>query len=607
MALTNPYSKSWAFPWLSLEETNKIREQAKSITDDPYEQTLIQDDLYKKRYNTKAHEDFMSNRQGARMELRRASTEAPAGKTQNTNNSLDKMGTLADMYRQYGFNHGKNWDNIPDDELVSRFNSKNPSVKKMADNFLTWGNITEYKLAQELWVVKNKSGGYSISEEKKDDWEVSDTLTTVAEIGGGVVAADVGLNALWRWVEFAWKTIYDAPIDSSKPEALQIQRAWAAKRDAKIAVKNAKKDLKTAKRLEVGVADAEKELAKAEKELAKAEWKEVIKVADSAREYNIWGGLTEWWTAESRWIQARSEANQIFKQTIEPALEKSTAKINVQELINSLEDDIIDLAKNDPDKLKAYWEALESLKESYSGKEFANYSLKDAQTLKSWLQGRTPQKFYKWKEVTNELQELKWKLSSKLTNAVHTNLTEELGEESWKLYKHYANLSQYADDMARASTNGGLKGWFWNFWSSAYHKLTDWASAKAWLLLEKAWNGLKQATNPKARYETASKLVKKVKKDPKILTKWLKAITPGDLLMPDYSYGAVKERWWLNPWWDKLKEWVDKNWGSELTENEWKWLLGEEWYSLLDENWDNPLEKKWWTAEWILALLDSLE
>jgi len=603
MAITNPYSKSWAFPWLSLEETNKIKEQAKSMTDDPYEQMLIQDDLYKKKYNTKAHENFMSDRQNARMELHIKSNEAKDEKTKNTNNSLDKMGTLADMYRQYGFNHGKNWDNIPDDELVSRFNTKNPSVKKYADAYLTWWPESEYRLAQELGIAN----GLWKSNEAKDENNVVDNLVVGWEVIGGAAALDASLNALGRWAKFAWKTVYNAPIDSSKQEALQIQRTWAAKRDAKIAVKNAKKDLKTAKKLETWIAEAEENLAKAEKDLAKAEWKEVVKVADSAREYNVWGGLTEWWTAESRGIQARSEANQIFKQTIEPALEKSTAKVNVQELINSLEKDIVDLAKNDPDKLKAYGEALDSLKESYADPKFAEYTLKDTQVLKSWLQGRTPQKFWKWNEITNELQELKWKLSSKLTNAVHDNLTNELWEESWKLYRHYANLTQYADDMARASTNWWLKWGFWNLFNTVYHKLTDWGSAKVGLLLEKTGNAVEKATNPKVRVEATSKLIKKVKKDPKILTKWLKAIAPWDLLMPDYSYDTVNEKGWLNPWWDKLKERVDKNWGTELTENEWKGLLWEEWYNIIDENGKSSLEEKWWTPEGILALMDILE
>jgi hypothetical protein len=43
----------------------------------------------------------------------------------------------------------------------------------------------------------------------------------------------------------------------------------------------------------------------------------------------------------------------------------------------------MELAKNDPDKERAYLDALEDLKKSYSDPKFAEYSMKDTQTLKS--------------------------------------------------------------------------------------------------------------------------------------------------------------------------------------------------------------------------------
>jgi hypothetical protein len=45
--------------------------------------------------------------------------------------------------------------------------------------------------------------------------------------------------------------------------------------------------------------------------------------------------------------------------------------------------------------LSAYSDALEDLKNSYSDPKYAEYSMMDTQTLKSGIQGRTPQKFYK--------------------------------------------------------------------------------------------------------------------------------------------------------------------------------------------------------------------
>lgn len=617
MAINNSFNTTWvmngAFPWLSLEKTKEIKEKSKQMSDNPYEQSLIQDDLYKYELNKKTHTDFMKNRQNTRMEMNLRKAQAVNDpKTKNVMDSTDRMGALADIFREYWYEHGKNWDDMEDEELVSRFTTKNPSVKKYSDAFLTWWTDSEYRLSQELWITKPI---WSFRE-KQEESDSTDNLTTVAEIWGWIVGADLTLNAIWKWLEEWWKAIYELPIDSSMQEARAINRVWTRIKDAEAEVKAAKRNLKAAKIMWEWVEEAEKVLDTANKELKTAKWKKVVKVADTAREYNIWGWILEWWTAESRWIQASSEANQIFKNTIEPALEKSTEKVNVQEIINWLAEDIKDLAKNDPDKERAYLDALEDLKNSYSDPKFAEYSLKDTQTLKSWLQGRTPQKYFKWKggkyEITNEIQELKGVLSSKLTKAVHDGLDKvpEIWENAAKLYKDYANLKEYAGSMVKQSTNSWLKGWFWNFFNTAYHKLTDGASAKLWLLMNKWGEALKNATNPKVRVDKAWDIIKAVKKDPKVLLKWLKALNPWDLLMPDYSYEEMQEKInWKKPiaWWDELLEWVNKNWGDEITENEWRWLLGEEWYNLVNENGNNSLEEKGWTQEWILALLDSLE
>jgi hypothetical protein len=71
----------------------------------------------------------------------------------------------------------------------------------------------------------------------------------------------------------------------------------------------------------------------------------------------------------------------MFETEILPALQNSKQTINIQELIDSI--DIEELAKNDEDKPRAYADALEDLKNSYSDPKYAEYSMMDAQTLKS--------------------------------------------------------------------------------------------------------------------------------------------------------------------------------------------------------------------------------
>lgn len=122
------------------------------MSDDPFEQMLIQDDLHKSELANQNHQEFMQQRQQGRMSLDAQAINTKDPKTKNTSTSVKKMWALADLYRQYGYEHGKNWDDMWDEELVSRFNTKNPQVKKYADAFLTGWEDSEYRLAQQLWI-----------------------------------------------------------------------------------------------------------------------------------------------------------------------------------------------------------------------------------------------------------------------------------------------------------------------------------------------------------------------------------------------------------------------------------------------------------------------
>jgi len=469
-------TKQQKFPWLNAQQIANIEKYTENLT--WAEKNQEQQKLYQAMIQAIEAENFTDNRMAVNNERFRNSLSKTDNRECKFDQSACRQSTLVDMVKS-----ARNLRANTDEDTVMKMFMQEMDVKwidvEKLNNYLdNWDETILY----EAWLKEKPSNKW-----KKIATRIWEWLWVLA-------AADLWLYAAWKTAEKIGEKVYELPIDPSMQEARKINQAWTKVMDAEADVKAAKKDLTAAKRAGEWIEEAEKALETAEKDLAKAKWKKVVTVADTAREYNVGWWILKWWTAESRWIQASSKANQIFKRVIEPALEKSTEKVNVQELINWLEDDIKDLAKNDPDKLAAYGDALEDLKASYKDPKFANYSMKDTQTLKSWLQGRTPQKFYKWKEITNELQELKWVLASKLTNAVHTNLTKELWEDSAKLYRDYANLKEYAGNMIKQSTNGWLKGWFWNFWSTAYHSLTDGASAKVWLLLNKWWKWAAKAT-----------------------------------------------------------------------------------------------------------------
>lgn len=469
-------TKKDMFPWLTDAQINKIEELTKDLT--WAEKRQMQQTLYEKVIEKVHNENAKDSRTATENELWYKCLNEKNPQRKNYMSSCNRQEQVADKIKEK-----YNLDPLADTGEVIK-----GMMAEMQDK---WVDIDLYNKYLESW---DKEFLYKMWYEKKPSKKWKKIATSIWVWAWVLWAIDAWLYWAGALSEQAWKKIYDLPIDSSIQEARQVQKAWVAVKDAEEAVKDAKADLKAAKKTWEGIEEATEALETAQKELKTAKWKNIVKVSDTAREYNVWEWILEWWSAESRWIQAKSKANQIFKKTIAPALENSKATINVQELIDSLADDIEKLAKNDPDKLNAYNEALESLKDSYKDSKFANYSLKDSQTLKSWLQERTPQKFWKGKEVTNEIQELKGKLSSKLTNAVHTQLSKELWESSAKLYKDYSNLTEYAENMAKQSTNAWLKQGFWNFWSSAYHKLTDWASAKVWLALNKWGRAVKKAT-----------------------------------------------------------------------------------------------------------------
>ena len=469
-------TKQQKFPWLNAQQIANIEKYTENLT--WAEKNQEQQKLYQAMIQAIEAENFTDNRMAVNNERFRNSLSKTDNRECKFDQSACRQSTLVDMIKSARNLRANTDENTVMKMFMQEMDVKWIDVEKLNNYLDNWDETILY----EAW----------LKEKPSNKWK---KIATTLWVGAWIIAwADATLYGAWKLSEKIGEKIYDLPIDSSMQEAKKINQAWTKVMDAKEAVKDAKADLKAAKKTWEWIEEAQEALETAEKNLKTAKWKKVVKVADTAREYNVWEWILEWWTAESRWIQASSKANQIFKKTIEPALEKSTAKINVQELIEWLAKDIKDIAKNDPDKERAYLDALKDLKKSYKAKEFANYSMKDAQTLKSWLQGRTPQKFYKWKEITNELQELKWILWSKLTNAIHKNLTNELWESSAKLYKDYANLKEYAGNMVKQSTNAWLKAWFWNFWSTTFHNLTDGASAKVWLLLNKWWKWVAKST-----------------------------------------------------------------------------------------------------------------
>lgn len=242
------------------------------------------------------------------------------------------------------------------------------------------------------------------------------------------------------------------------------------------------------------------------------------------------------WTRAQIWVQSEVWAKNIRQKTIQPALEKSTSTVNIQDEIASLWDDILKMAKQDPDKIAEYMKAFDKMKAAYADPKYANMKLLDVQDLKSWLQARTPWKFFKWEEITNAYRELRGKLSSKLVNKLHTKLSSEVWEDTAKLYRDYNNLKTIAKIWPKARSQSGRMWWAWSFMSWISEELATPITTTTGKLTYKTGKALQAL--PKKLLDTMKKVPWVVKSMP------LKEMAK--TMIKEMPAGLLAEQFWQN-------------------------------------------------------------
>ncbi len=196
----NSFVKTWgkAFPWLSLDLSRAIREKSKAVSSDPYEQTLIQSDLYKKVLDEKKHEDFVKERTQWKMELYERAKDSKSVVQKKDNTTLSRTGSLADMLRNYGHSLWKDWDSIGDQELIERFVAKNPWNKADFDDFIN-GDESDYSFAKRMWFTWT-------NKEKEETFGQK-----AADVGVWILQSPWkrGYNMIWQWMDKLWKAVAD--------------------------------------------------------------------------------------------------------------------------------------------------------------------------------------------------------------------------------------------------------------------------------------------------------------------------------------------------------------------------------------------------------------
>ncbi len=444
---------------------------------------------------------------------------------------------------------------LKDNDIVCSYLNKYPEKERDVNNYLS-NKITLEEAQNKLGLYKTipNENQYIESDTTADKakrrwvWLWLWTLWVWA-LGAATKYWGIGLEQWGKW-------LYGQTYDSNINEERFSQKLGAEKRTNEYFTEKARTELEEAKKTWVWVEEAQKKLDALERKWKTLPWREGARtLRDTAFENRLWWGVFDNWSAAARWEEARSRAEIKWQESVEPLLKESKETVNIQNLIDSLEKEIKTL---DPDRAKELEKAFKSLKESYSDPKYANFSLADAEWLKSELQWRTPQKFFKeWKfksesDITDAVAELRGELSKKLRQEVLDKLEKEGLENAWDVFRDYANLIEIADREAALATRWWLKWGAGKFVSTVYETAAQPSFRKAWLLINKSWQKL-QKSIPAKVWSWAEKNWSKVVNT----LKWRMSVKNIANSMRAWVFDPVWmiELWELIPWslWEMFK------------------------------------------------------
>jgi hypothetical protein len=164
-------------------------------------------------------------------------------------------------------------------------------------------------------------------------------------------------------------------------------------------------------------------------------------------------------------VKAKKLSDNLWKKTIAPALDKAEGVVTKDELFAPIISRIEGISE--PSRKKAFQEAFDALQEDY--KDITQFSLKEAQNVKSSLDEFTPSKVFKGQEVANEFR----MLQNDMANAIRQKIYNSIEDIDIKqAYRDYGNLVELQKIGVKAISETGLKGGFGGFWSTIWDTAT---------------------------------------------------------------------------------------------------------------------------------------
>lgn len=189
-----------------------------------------------------------------------------------------------------------------------------------------------------------------------------------------------------------------------------------------------------------------------------SELKPVLR-SDTALEKRIFG------RSKDIGVQAKRYADDIWANTIQPAIKGSDATVSKEDLFKPIEDRIASTAE--PGRKQALTDAYDAIKDEY--KNVDKLSLDDAQKIKRGLDEFTPDKVFRGQSIANEYRTLKNDMAHAIRQKTYDALKDKNIRRS---YLDYGNLKELEKVGVKAITEAGTKGGFGGFWSTMWDKAT---------------------------------------------------------------------------------------------------------------------------------------
>lgn len=205
--------------------------------------------------------------------------------------------------------------------------------------------------------------------------------------------------------------------------------------------------------------------------------------ADTALKYGISGTEKQLWV---KWIRA---SDKIFQETVNPAIEKSKALHNIDDIFSRVEKQIS--SEWSALRKQELMEWLQALKKDFATTGKKQFTTKDLQLEKSSLDQFTPSKIFKWKDVAQGYNQVKNTLANVMREQVRDDLWNVGVKNAKELYKDWANLTQLEDIGVKWLTK-----WFITEWgtftgiSAIYNKIATPVKTIWGKYIYKLWNGI---------------------------------------------------------------------------------------------------------------------